>query len=163
MQADADESRTHWHLTCRDACLLLLQLCPLQVRFGGGLLHVGLDCLLLLGCSEGVQQGVLRRNDHVGGTEQGVRPGGKDLQGLLSCVPVPSCLAASLCSKLAVNACPEGAQKFSTVAAAQSPIEIVCICEGAGPGEFLGSGPLMPGCQIVLIGWLRALQHKNED
>ena len=75
--------------TCGDTSLLLLQLGALQVGLGGGLGNVGLDSLVLLGRGECVQQGVLGRDDHVGGPEEGVGPGGEDLQGLLSCIASP--------------------------------------------------------------------------
>ena len=66
--------------TCRDTSLLLLQLCALQVRLGGGFSNVGLDSLPLLWSGECVQQRVFGRDDHVCGPEEGVGPGGEDLQ-----------------------------------------------------------------------------------
>ena len=66
--------------TCEDSRLLLLQLRPLQIRLPGSRLHVLLHCRLVLSGGQLRELRVLRGNDHVGGSEQGVWSRGKDFQ-----------------------------------------------------------------------------------
>ena len=62
-----------------DAGLFLVELGALKVGLVGGLVHIGGDCIpvreLVLPL---LHIGVLRREDHIGGTKEGVRPGGVD-------------------------------------------------------------------------------------
>ena len=70
------------HAVQLHAGLVLVQLGALQVGLGGRRLLIGYDLvrvLQLAAFQPALHQGVLRGEDHISRAEQGVRPGGKDL------------------------------------------------------------------------------------
>ena len=64
-----------------DAGLVLVDLLPLHQIPGGDLRSVRSHGLALRWGGKRIHQGMLRRQHHVGGTEQGVRPGGEHADG----------------------------------------------------------------------------------
>ncbi len=66
------------------AAFLFVQLAAVQLGLGGGGLLVGLHGGFALRAAELFDQGVFRSQHHIGGSEQGVRPGGIDLDALLA-------------------------------------------------------------------------------
>ncbi len=63
-----------------DARFLLGKIGPVEVAFEGGLLTVIVDGGLLFGRGDAVDEGVFRREDHVGHAEEGVGPRGVDAE-----------------------------------------------------------------------------------
>ncbi len=63
-----------------DTGLLLREVGPFEVALAGGGVDIGLHFLLPVGGGDALHQGMLRGEDHVSGAEQGIGPGGVDLQ-----------------------------------------------------------------------------------
>ena len=69
-----------------DASLILRQLCTLQLAFAAGSIDVRRHCFALSLRSKLPCKLVLRRNDHICRTEDGVRSRGVDLNALAACL-----------------------------------------------------------------------------